>query len=544
MTKDILQTVSRKEQIERLQKETFDLVIIGGGATGAGAALDAALRGLKVAVIDKADFASGTSSKSTKLIHGGVRYLEQAFKSLDMGHLALVKEALAERKTLLEITPHLTRSLPLLIPLYKKWHIPYYFAGLICYDLLAGFRGIGRSYYMSVKKIKEAFSTLKFDGMQGGIVYYDGQFDDARMNVSLALTAQRKGAAIANYVSLDGFEKDADKITACNVTDSVSGTSFTIKTACVLNATGPFTDIVRTMDDPDAVPMVRASAGTHIMVKGGIAPDDLGMLIPETSDGRVVFVLPWEGVTMIGTTDAEAPLEDNPQAQEEDIAFLLEQTNEYLSESLTRDDVLSAWTGLRPLVSAPDESTSKLSRSHVIHTSDSGLVTITGGKWTTYRNMAEDAVNEVLKVSGLQAGECVTSNTKLIGAKDYGVVAHALRSIKEIDVDIIEHLLHSYGGRAGAVLEVAKDQPDGLTRLVDSHPYIGGEVIYAIRYEMAQTISDIISRRTRLSFVDIAGAKSAVLGVADIMAKELGWKKTEKERQIADAEALLFEAKS
>ncbi len=538
MTNATLETLSRKTQIEALRKGTFDLLIIGGGATGAGAALDAASRGLKVAVIDKADFASGTSSKSTKLIHGGVRYLEQAFKSLDWGHLALVKEALAERKTLLTIAPHLTRSLPLLIPLYKRWQIPYYYAGLLCYDLLAGFRGIGRSFYMSVDKIKASFTSLKFDGMKGGIVYYDGQFNDARMNVELALTAQKHGAVIANYVSVDGFIKEGDKIAGCKMTDSVTGESFDVSATCVINATGPYTDKLREMDDAEAVPMVRTSAGTHIMVRGGIAPDDLGMLIPETTDGRVVFVLPWEGVTLIGTTDAEAPLEDDPKAQEEDIAFLLEQTNMYLSEDLTREDVLSAWTGLRPLVTAPDESTAKLSRSHVIHTSESGLITITGGKWTTYRNMAQDAVDAALKEAGLQAGECVTATTQTIGAQGYGDAVYALGKMA-LDENITAHLLHNYGANAPMVIVLAKEFPEGMERLAAGYEYIQAEVVYAVRYEMAQTISDVMSRRLRLSFVDSDAARAALPVVAKIMAKELGWKAAQVKEQVAKAEALL-----
>lgn len=539
MTNATLETLSRKTQIEALRKGTFDLLIIGGGATGAGAALDAASRGLKVAVIDKADFASGTSSKSTKLIHGGVRYLEQAFKSLDWGHLALVKEALAERKTLLTIAPHLTRSLPLLIPLYKRWQIPYYYAGLLCYDLLAGFRGIGRSFYMSVDKIKASFTSLKFDGMKGGIVYYDGQFNDARMNVELALTAQKHGAVIANYVSVDGFIKEGNKIAGCKMTDSVTGESFDVSATCVINATGPYTDKLREMDDAEAVPMVRTSAGTHIMVRGGIAPDDLGMLIPETTDGRVVFVLPWEGVTLIGTTDAEAPLEDAPKAQEEDIAFLLEQTNMYLSEDLTREDVLSAWTGLRPLVTAPDESTAKLSRSHVIHTSESGLITITGGKWTTYRNMAEDVIDEALKDTQLKADECVTETTKVVGAQGYGQAVHALAKHKTLDAEICTYLLSHYGGRAVDVVALAEQEKDGATRLHKDHHYIQAEVIYVARYEMAQSITDVLSRRLRLSFIDAEAARGAIKVVATLLAKELGWDAAEKKKQVAAAEALL-----
>ncbi len=535
MTKTTITPVSRTDQIEALKKNHYDLLIIGGGATGAGAALDAASRGLKVAMIDKADFASGTSSKSTKLIHGGVRYLEQAFKSFDMGHLALVKEALAERKTLLHIAPHLSRALPLLIPLYKTWHIPYYYAGLICYDLLAGFRGIGRSSYKSTHKIKRDFPSLKFDGMKGGIVYYDGQFNDARMNVEIALTAQQHGATIANYLTVTGFLKENDHISGVTVTDSHTKDTFDIKADCVINATGPHTDIIRVLDDPDAVPMVRASAGTHIVVKAGIAPDNLGMLIPQTSDGRVVFILPWEGATVIGTTDAEAPLSDDPQAQEEDIHFLIKETNEYLSQKLTRDDVLSAWTGLRPLVSAPDESTAKLSRSHVIHTSKSGLVTITGGKWTTYRNMAQDVVDEALKHISTSTKPCSTENIKLIGAQGYGEAAHKLRNNTKLDEDIVEHLLHNYGARVSTILAIAVEMENGVKRLADNHPYIQAEVVYAVRYEMAQTVKDVLHRRTRLHFIDSKASDAAINTVSEIMAKELDWSDEEQKRAISGA---------
>ena len=535
MTQALPSPLSRADQIDALKNTHYDVLVIGGGATGAGCALDAAARGLNVAMIDKADFASGTSSKSTKLIHGGVRYLEQAFKSFDMGHLALVKEALAERKTLLHIAPHLSSALPLLIPLYKRWHIPYYYAGLVCYDLLAGFRGIGRSYYKSTEKIKRDFPTLKFDGMKGGIVYYDGQFNDSRMNVEIALTARQHGATIANYLTVIELLKENDHVSGARVTDSYNNESFDIKADCVINATGPHTDIIRILDDAQAVPMVRASAGTHIVVKPGVAPDNLGMLIPQTSDGRVVFILPWEGATVIGTTDAEAPLSDDPQAQEKDIQFLIDETNAYLSQKLTRDDVLSAWTGLRPLVSAPDESTAKLSRSHVIHTSKSGLVTITGGKWTTYRNMAQDTVDEALKQLSVDATPCNTEHIKLVGAQGYGEAAHKLRNNTKLDEDIVEHLLHNYGSRVSIILSIALDMENGIERLSKHHPYIQAEVVYAVRYEMAHTIKDVLHRRTRLHFVDSKASDNAVSIVADIMEKELQWTEEEKKHAILNA---------
>ncbi len=516
-------TISRAEHIERLKTETFDLVIIGGGATGAGAVLDAASRGLKVALIERADFASGTSSKSTKLVHGGVRYLEQAFKTFDMEHLALVREALAERKTVLSIAPHLTRALPLLIPLYKRWQIPYYFVGLWLYDLLAGFRSIGRSHFLSVKKINRRFPALNTDGMTGGIVYYDGQFNDARMNVELVMTATQHGAAVANYVRVDTLEKQDGTLHGCQVTDTISGESFSIQAKGVINATGPFADTIRTMDDSEAQPMVRTSSGTHIMVPGTVCPDDLGMLIPKTSDGRVIFVLPWQGVTLIGTTDDDAPLTDNPQPTEEEILFLLKQVNGYFKTELKRRDVMAAWTGLRPLVSkTPGGSTASLSRSHVIHTSDSGLMTITGGKWTTYRNMAEDVVDAAVKQFGLSASPCQTATTTLIGGEGYSeALSETLAREHDLEAEVAIHLADTYGGRAHAVLALAGEDERLMQRLCDHHPYIAAEALYALRYEMAQTLDDVLARRLRLRFIDEEAAEHAAGVLAGLMEGEL-----------------------
>ena len=515
MTSDPRHEVSRARQLEAMRNGSFDILIVGGGATGTGIALDAASRGLKVALLERADFSSGTSSRSTKLIHGGVRYLEQAVKGLDVKQLNLVRDALKERRVLLEIAPHLSRPLPLLTPLYNLIGVPYYLTGLKMYDILAGGANLAPSRYLGARKARERFPMLRQEGLRGGVLYYDGQFDDARMNVTLALTAIAEGAAVANYASVTELLKEDGRVRGAVVRDELSGETFEVPARVVINATGPFADGVRLMDDPQATPMLSASSGAHVVLDKRFSPPDTGLLIPKTEDGRVLFLLPWQGHTLVGTTDAPAAITANPQASEDEIEYILRHVRRYFDLPVEREDVLSAWSGLRPLVSDPRASdTARLSRDHVINTSESGLLTIAGGKWTTYRKMALDAVDHAVKVGRLEPRQASqTERLKLLGARN-GSAGGELAGAG-LEKDIEQHLLQAYGDRAGLVAGLAAAGHG--ERLVAGYPYIEAEVIYAARYEMAVKPDDVLEHRTRLSFLNRSGSEAARDRVGELL---------------------------
>lgn len=395
------QLPSRKQQLNSLREQPFDVLIIGGGATGAGVAVDAATRGLKTAMVEADDFSSGTSSRSTKLIHGGVRYLQQAIMKLDYKQYEMVREALDERANLLRIAPHLAYALPIMLPVYKWWQVPYYWIGIKMYDLVAGQENLKSSYLLSKKSALELFPMLNKDRLCGALVYYDGAHNDARMNLCLALTAARQGAVVANHCRVIELKRDADgRLNGAVCQDTLSGEQFTVKAECIVNATGPFTDSIRLMDQPDARRICQPSVGVHVVLPGYYSPENMGLLDPSTSDGRVIFFLPWQKFTIAGTTDRSCVISTSPSPSEDDIQFILAEVRNYLSPdiSVRRGDVLSAWAGIRPLVLDPSkQSTAALARNHIIEVSKSGLVTIAGGKWTTYRKMAQDTVDTVIK---------------------------------------------------------------------------------------------------------------------------------------------------
>ncbi|MDX2494517.1 MAG: FAD-dependent oxidoreductase, partial [Desulfuromusa sp.] len=397
--------MGRQQNLEKLKDDSlFDLIIIGGGATGCGVALDAATRGLKVALIEKNDFSEGTSSRSTKLVHGGVRYLEMAVKTLDRVQYNLVKDGLHERGLLLKNARHLSNRISFVTPLYKWFDVPYVFAGLKFYDILSGKQNIGHSRLLSRKEALRRFPGLKSEGLKAGVLYYDGQFHDARMALSLALTAEQKGATIANHVAVTGLLKDAGKISGVKLTDSLNGDTWEVKARGVVNATGPFVDQIRLMDNPEVSKIITSSTGIHIILDKRFAPPDTGLMIPETEDGRVLFVLPWEGHALVGTTDEPAEVTEHPQPLEAEIDYLLRHVTRYFNLQVSKADVKAVWSGLRPLVSDPKAAdTAKLARDHVIEDSDAGLLTIAGGKWTTYRKMALDTVDHALKLFHLAA---------------------------------------------------------------------------------------------------------------------------------------------
>ncbi|KAI9152006.1 Glycerol-3-phosphate dehydrogenase [Paramyrothecium foliicola] len=554
---------TRAQQLDDLRRHgssdsdaEYDLLVIGGGATGTGIALDAATRGLKVALVERDDFAAGTSSKSTKLVHGGVRYLEKAVLNLDYNQLELVMEALHERKTFLNIAPHLSSSLPILLPLEQWWRAPYSWIGTKAYDFLAGSQGLESSYFMSKSKALETFPLLRHDNLVGALVYYDGQHNDSRMNFSLALTASLYGATILNHVEVTGLNKDANgRICGAKVRDTLAedgagAREFSVRAKGVINATGPFADAIEHMDDPSRRPLVAPASGVHLMLPGNICPNGIGLL-QASSDGRVIFVLPWQGHTLAGTTDTACQVEQHPVPGKDDVNFILKEVNKLLEPeaAVTNSDVLASWSGIRPLVKDPKaKNTESLVRSHLVSVSPSGLLTCAGGKWTTYRQMAEDAVDEAIQtfrltpnavslpdISGTglpgftTTGACCTSKIPLAGAHGFShALASQLMEMHAIDADVAHHLATNYGDRAWSVLSTS---PSANKRLLPSHPFTEAEVRHGVRAEAACTAQDLISRRTRLAFLNVDNALEALPRVIDVMAEELGWNATRKETE-------------
>ncbi|KAG9780000.1 DAO-domain-containing protein, partial [Aureobasidium melanogenum] len=544
--------------------EPYDLLVIGGGATGSGIALDAATRGLKVALVERDDFAAGTSSKSTKLVHGGVRYLEKAVWNLDYNQYALVKEALRERKYFLDTAPHLSSWLPIMIPLQRWWQAPYFWAGTKMYDFLAGSEGIETSYFLTKSKALDAFPMLKKDDLIGALVYYDGAHNDSRMNVSIAATAALYGATVVNHMEVTSLTKgDNGKLNGAVVKDVIAEKNgkpappIAIRAKGVINATGPFTDSIRKMDDPSVQEIVAPSSGVHVVLPGYYSPqkNSMGLIDPATSDGRVIFFLPWQGNTIAGTTDAPCNITPQPIAGEDEINWILNEIRGYLSPDINvrRGDVLAAWSGIRPLVKDPKaKNTESLVRNHLVTVSESGLLTCAGGKWTTYRQMAEDAVDEAIKqfnlktkpltapvrISGTEVyddaapldGTCQTHQVRLVGAHGYSKTLFiSLIQHFGIETEVAKHLAEAYGDRAWTV--AALSSPTGQRfpvrgqRISQLYPYIDGEVRYAVRHEFAQSAADVLARRTRLAFLNAQAALEALPRVIDLMAEELKWDK-------------------
>ncbi|XP_020489848.2 glycerol-3-phosphate dehydrogenase, mitochondrial [Labrus bergylta] len=545
---------SRQAQLAALQNtEEFDVLIVGGGATGAGCALDAVTRNLKTALVERSDFSSGTSSRSTKLIHGGVRYLQKAIMKLDYEQYMMVKEALHERANLLEIAPHLSAPLPIMLPVYKWWQLPYYWAGIKMYDLVAGIQCLKSSYVLSKTKALELFPMLKKDKLVGAIVYYDGQHNDARMNLAIALSSARYGAAVANYTEVVHLLKKKDpetgqeKVCGAHCRDVITGNEFDVKAKCVINATGPFTDSLRKMDNQETANICQPSAGVHIVIPGYYSPDNMGLLDPATSDGRVIFFLPWEKMTIAGTTDTPTNVTAHPIPGEDDINFILREVRNYLSPDVEvrRGDVLAAWSGIRPLVTDPDsKDTQSICRNHIVSISDSGLVTIAGGKWTTYRSMAEETLDAAIKSHSLSAEPCKTVGLMLEGAKGWTPTLY-IRLVQDygLEQEVAQHLASTYGAKAFDVAKMAQVTgqrwPIVGKRLVSEFPYIESEVLYAMK-EYACTAIDVIARRTRLGFLNVQAADEALPRIVQIMGKELGWSEEKKTAELEAAKKFLY----
>ena len=483
-------------------REPWDVVIIGGGATGLGCAVDAAARGYRTVLLEQHDFAKGTSSRSTKLIHGGVRYLQQ-------GNVGLVIEALRERGLLTQNAPHLVHHMAFIVPNYTWWEAPFYGIGLKIYDILAGKLGLGPSRHLSRDETLERLPTLEPEGLRGGVIYYDGQFDDARLAVTLAQTAADLGAVVVNYMEAIGFTKANDLVKGVVAHDRETGAKHEISGQAIINATGVFTDQLRKLDDADAECIISPSQGVHIVLDRSFMPGDSAIMVPRTEDGRVLFAIPWHERVLIGTTDTPvdaAALE--PKPLDEELDFLLAHASRYLTRDPKPSDVLSTFAGLRPLRKSGDgKDTASVPRDHSVLVSKSGLVTITGGKWTTYRKMAEDTINQAALVGELEERAPASAELKL----------HGWTSAP----DAQSHL-GVYGERVSQLQALIAEHPRWGERLHRSLPYLCGEVIWAVRHEMARTIEDVLSRRLRALLLDARAAMEAAPTVGELMAQELG----------------------
>lgn len=509
--------MNRAQALDRLKNDDrpFDFVIIGGGASGLGCAVDAAARHHRVALIEQADFAQATSSRSTKLVHGGVRYLKQ-------GNISLVLEALKERGRLCENAPHLVRHQAFIVPSYSWWEGPFYGIGMTVYDMLAGRLGLESSQNLSRRETLARIPTLAPEGLQGGVIYYDGQFDDARLAVNLAQTAADHGAVLANYVRAVALPKEAGLVRAVECEDRESGEHFTLRAKAVINATGVFTDQVRHLDDPAAPGMIAASQGVHLVLPKEFVPGESAVMVPHTSDGRVLFAVPWHDKVVVGTTDTPMDHIDlEPRPLDEEIEFILANAAQYLARPPTRADVLSVFAGLRPLVRATGHgSTASLSRDHTLVVSPSGLITLTGGKWTTYRKMAEDCIDQAEIIAGVDSQPCPTSVLKIHGHTTEPGDGPPLLSL--------------YGSDAAAIQAEARAEPDLAEPLHPRLPYTMGEARWAIRHEMARRVEDILSRRTRALLLDARAAADSAERVATLLARELhrddAWAEAETQR--------------
>ncbi|AFL86424.1 glycerol-3-phosphate dehydrogenase [Terriglobus roseus DSM 18391] len=494
--------------------EPWDIVIIGGGATGAGVAVDAATRGYKTLLVEREDFGKGTSSRSTKLVHGGVRYLEQ-------GNISLVMEALKERGLLRANAPHLVHDMPFVVPNYEWWEAPFYGIGMKVYDLLATKYSFGKSRILSREETLQRLPTIAQEGLRGGVVYHDGQFDDTRLLTHLVMTAADHGATVLNYCSaVELLRGDDGFLNGIVVEDRESGERIRVQAKCVVNATGIFTDETRRMAEPAATTMVSPSQGIHLVLEKSFLRAETAIMVPRTSDGRVLFAIPWHGHTVVGTTDTpiDAPSYE-PLPLEEEIAFVLDTAGEYLSRKPTREDILSIYVGIRPLVKAAGgdgNKTSSLSRDHTIHIDGSGLLTIVGGKWTTYRHMAEDTVNHAATLGHLPDAPCTTATLRVHGWSDAQ--------------DLGELLV--YGADAAGVRALADASPELAEKLHPALPYLAAEIVWAAREEMSRTLDDALSRRTRALLLNARAAIAIAPKVAELMAKELGRDEAWKREQV------------
>ncbi len=519
--------MNRNEMVARMSDPgiLWDFIIIGGGATGVGTAIEGASRGYNVLLLEQDDFSKGTSSRSTKLIHGGVRYLQQ-------GNISLVLEALKERGLLGRNAPHLVKNLPFVVPSYDWWEGPFYGIGLKLYDLLAGKEGFGESKLLSKEKTLELIPTIETEGLRGGVIYHDGQFDDSRLVINMAETAVEQGAAVLNYTKAVGLIKKGDFIKGVVAHDIENDKEYTLNSRVVINATGVFTDHVRKLADPDIKPMIVPSQGVHIVLDKSFLPGETAIMIPQTDDGRVLFAIPWHNRVVVGTTDT--PISDislEPRPLKEEIDFLISHAARYLSKDPTHSDIRSAFAGIRPLVKQGNaENTSELSRDHTLHISPSGLLTIAGGKWTTYRRMAEDTIDHAVVLGDLEFNPSATANLNIHGHHQNPEVFESLAD---------------YGSDALEIKHILKEKKVYSDVVHSKSKTIIGEIVWAARNEMARTVEDFLSRRTRNILLDAKTSIEMAPLVAKYLAKELkkntSWEKEQVENYTKVAEGYLAE---
>jgi len=506
--------VKREEMLARLQeKQLWDIIIIGGGATGLGIAVDTASRGYKTLLLEQGDFGQGTSSRSTKLVHGGVRYLQQ-------GNISLVLEALKERGVLRRNAPHLVSNLQFIVPNYDWWEGPFYGVGLKIYDMMAGREGFGKSKIISLEETVRHIPTIETDGLNGGVIYFDGQFDDARLVISLARTAEEQGAVLINYMPVIQLLKKSGMISGLIAHDIENKTEYEISAKVVINATGPFSDKIRLMDDEQNKPMVSPSQGIHVVFDKSFLPGTSAIMVPHTTDGRVLFAIPWHNRVIVGTTDTPIEsVEVEPVPRQQEIDFILQHAAQYLKKDPLKEDILSVFTGIRPLVSDPAAAnTAALSRDHVVNTSRSGLLTIAGGKWTTYRKMAEDTVEQAILIGELEAQPCITETLQI-----HGFHKHAGKFGD----------LEWYGSDAIEIQNLANETPFYRNRIHEKMEPIEAEVIWAVREEMARTVLDFLSRRRRCLLLNARISLEMAPMVAKLMAKELARDENWQKEQVS-----------
>lgn len=499
--------------IDRAEARTdsWDVIVIGGGATGLGTAVDAASRGYATLLLEASDFGKGTSSRSTKLVHGGVRYLRQ-------GNLAMVMKSLRERGRMLENAPHVVHPRQFVVPCYRPWDKWFYGVGLKLYDVLAGKRGLGKSVLMSVEELVATNSSVRREGLRGGVLYLDGQFDDARLAVNLAQTCAEQGGVVLNYMRVTNLLKSDGRVDGVVAIDEQSNTEYSFRARSVVNATGVFADSLRLKDDSSAPPMIRPSQGVHLVLDRSFMDSDAAIMVPRTDDGRVLFGIPWYDRVLLGTTDTSVDrIRVEPRAFSEEIDYLIEHAGRYLHKKPTRRDIRSVFTGLRPLVSDDDHDTKSISRDHVIRVSRSGLVTITGGKWTTYRVMASDAVDQAAEVGGLRQAPCVTKTLRIHGWAG----------------PTDDSRMNIYGSDRPAVERLVRELPGGDRKIHEDLPYTRAEVVWAVRREMACTIEDVLARRTRSLFLDATACRDIAGSIARVVAEErgmdTGWARRQEE---------------
>ena len=552
--RNLVPMVDRTVHLNRLKNEKFDLVIIGGGATGSSVALDGASRGLKVALVEKEDFASGTSSRSTKLLHGGVRYLRDAVFKLDLKSLELVYDALRERWHMLNSNRYLCQPLGILIPTYTYWDLAQYYVGIKMYEVCAKVAtlfntGVPDSYHLSKDACTHAYPLLKQEGLKGGVYFFDGQQNDSRMNVGIALTASTDdyidgwvGAAVANYVDAVGVTKGNDgRVTGLKCVDRLTGQSFTVQGTVIINCCGPFSDEIRTKTDSAAREIIVTSSGSHLILPKSYSSEHCGLLIPETRDGRVLFCLPWEGQTCIGTTDVRADVTSLPKPTKDEVDFIVSQTTEYLNVAAAdmRLDVQAAWSGLRPLVKDPassSEDTSKFSRDFEVITDEAGLISVVGGKWTTCRHMAQAAVDAAVKQGSLKTKyPCRTWGLRLVGSHgSMNVTSLAMHLGREFNLssDDSSYLARNYGADAEALCDQAV-ATNSMVHALPNQPFIVGELLWAFKREMAQRVVDAIARRCRMAFIDPNETRKVLPQLVDQIGE---WQSWSIQRRLAELE--------